>query len=87
MLLKNGGEMRNFLVGSRKRGLWLLVGASVGAALAGGVAYASIPDSGGVIHGCYLNAIGTLRVIDSPNQSCNARLETQIQWNAQSRQA
>jgi len=31
---------------------------------------ASIPDSGGVIHGCYLKGVGSLRVIDSPNQKC-----------------
>src|SRR5690349_17871113 len=33
--------------------------------LAGGVAYASIPDADGVIHGCYKTQNGQLRVIDS----------------------
>ena len=47
----------------------------------GSVAYATIPDSGGVIHGCYLKAIGSLRVIDpSAGQHCIA-VETPIQWN------
>jgi hypothetical protein len=48
----------------------------------GGVAYATIPDSGGVIHGCYLNAVGTLRVIDTgTGQHCNTTFEKTIQWN------
>jgi hypothetical protein len=47
----------------------------------GGVAYATIPDSSGAIHGCYLDKIGTLRVIDpSAGQHCTS-LETLIQWN------
>jgi hypothetical protein len=38
----------------------------VGALLvAGGIAYATIPDAGGVIHGCYQKNQGTLRVIDT----------------------
>jgi len=45
----------------------------------GGVAYATIPDSGGVIHGCY-KANGDLRVIDSPSQSC-AMNETALAWS------
>jgi hypothetical protein len=32
---------------------------------AGGVAYASIPDSSGVINGCYKSVVGQLRVIDT----------------------
>jgi hypothetical protein len=50
----------------------------------GGVAYATIPDSSGVIHGCYSNVTnGTLRylrVIDSPTQVCRSD-ETAINWN------
>ena len=49
-------------------------------AVAGGVAYATIPDSAGVIHGCYSKS-GSLRVIDpSKSQHC-AAAETPIQWN------
>ena len=33
-----------------------------------------------MIHGCYLNKIGTLRVIDPSTQHCLA-VETPIQWN------
>ena len=46
-----------------------------------GVAYATIPDSGGVIHGCYLKAVGSLRVIDpGAGQHCT-KAETPISWN------
>ena len=48
----------------------------------GGVAYSSIPDPMGVIHGCYPNAGGrTLRVIDSA-ESCLAS-ETALNWSQQ----
>jgi hypothetical protein len=66
-----------------------LVVAAVGAgALAvGGIAYASIPDSAGVIHGCYqktANGVqppGSLRVIDpGSGQSCNG-YEVPLTWN------
>jgi hypothetical protein len=54
---------------------------TVGLALAGGVAYATIPDSGGVIHACRLKGIGTLRAIDSDaGQKCSG-LETELDWN------
>lgn len=44
----------------------LLVVAGIGAGLAvSAVALATIPDSGGVIHGCYKKSGGTLRVIDN----------------------
>ena len=68
-----------------------LVGLLVGlAALAiGGIAYATIPDSGGVIHGCYTKAsstsqpVGSLRVIDTGiGQSC-ALNEVALHWNQQ----
>ncbi len=59
----------------------MLLAAIAVLAVAGSVAYATIPDSGGVIHGCYLKAIGSLRVIDpSAGQRC-AGVEKAIQWN------
>jgi type VI secretion system Hcp family effector len=42
-------------------------------------AYAMIPDSAGVIHGCYDNH-GSLRVINAPSESCK-KSETAISWN------
>jgi hypothetical protein len=43
-----------------------------------GVAYATIPDSTGVIHGCYAKN-GTLRVIDSSAKCASG--ETALNWN------
>jgi len=48
--------------------------------IVGGFAYASIPDSAGVIHACYKNSGGSLRVIDSDvGQQC-AGNETALSW-------
>lgn len=40
---------------------------------------AAIPDSAGLIHACYRNLTGALRVVDSPSQNCNF-LESPIDW-------
>lgn len=47
----------------------------------GGVAYATIPDSGGTIHGCFGNANGNLRVVESA-RDCRAN-ESALEWNRQ----
>src|SRR6266487_7160353 len=52
----------------------------VAAAVAGGVAYAAIPDSGGVIHGCYGSTTGALRVIDDTKATCGPA-EKALSWN------
>jgi hypothetical protein len=50
------------------------------AAVGGGIAYASIPDSAGVFHACVHN--GALRLIDpGKGQTCRAR-ERAVSWNA-----
>jgi hypothetical protein len=48
----------------------------------GGVAFAAIPDSAGVIHSCYANDSGLLRVYDSanPGRPCD-NTETALSWN------
>lgn len=47
----------------------------------GGIAYATIPDGGGVIHGCYQKNQGTLRVIDTgTTQTCSSS-ETPLNWS------
>ena len=46
---------------NRTTALALVIGAAA-VGVGGGVAYATIPDSGGVIHGCYLHKIGVLRL-------------------------
>src|SRR3954452_1462040 len=50
----------------------------------GGIAYAAIPDSGGVIHGCFKDN-GDLRVIDpaaAKKDACKNN-ETALTWNQQ----
>jgi hypothetical protein len=56
--------------------------AIVGIALvAGGIAYAAIPDGSGVIHGCYQKNQGTLRVIDTgTTQTCSSS-EAPLTWS------
>ena len=49
---------------------------------AAGVAFATIPDSSGVIHGCYTKSGGSLRVIDASVTSCKSG-ETELDWNVQ----
>jgi hypothetical protein len=52
-------------------------------ALTGGIAYATIPDSGGVIHGCQNSGAGGLRVIDTElGQQCLSQ-ELPLEWNQQ----
>lgn len=55
---------------------------AVGALLvAGGIAYATIPDSKGVIHACYKMNAGTLRVIDSGSAQTCSSSETLLDWS------
>ena len=65
------------LSGGRAR--WVALGVVVGALAAGGVAYAAIPDSGGVFHACYKNVGGQLRLVNSASD-CGSS-ETATQWN------
>jgi hypothetical protein len=59
--------------------------AIVGAlAVAGGIAYATIPDASGVIHGCYKKSSpnqGTLRVIDTDKAQACSNAETALDWS------
>jgi hypothetical protein len=57
-------------------------GAVVATVLAGGIAFAAIPSAGGVIHGCYQNVEGQLRVIDPDTDTCRSS-EVAIVWNEQ----
>ena len=53
-------------------------------AVAGGVAYAAIPDAGtGVYHACMLKNVGTIRIIDPERQRCSSSLEVEITFNKQ----
>ena len=62
-----------------RRKLLLLIAVAL-LALAGGIAYASIPDAAGVIHACYRTDSGAVRLIDVPDQTCLDG-EVAIQWN------
>ena len=59
-----------------------IVGVGVGVAIIGSsVAYAAIPDPGGVIHACYGTLLGNVRVVDTgANQGC-LPTENAITWN------
>ena len=60
----------------------LVLGVSTAALAVAGVVQASIPDGKGVIHGCYANKDGSLRVIDTGSGgSCDAKKETGLDWN------
>jgi hypothetical protein len=48
--------------------------------VAGGISYAQIPDSSGVIHACYAKSGGALRVIDNSVTNCKST-ETSMNWN------
>jgi len=69
----------NFLAhkGSYVLGLALasLVGGLVSAAV-----LAAIPDGSGIIHSCYKNNTGSLKVIDSSSATCSSG-ETSLNWN------
>jgi hypothetical protein len=58
----------------------VLTTVAAAALLAGGVAYATIPDANGVIHGCYQTSKGDLREIDSSSSTCKNG-ETALDWN------
>jgi hypothetical protein len=55
------------------------------AVVAGSAAFAAIPDGAGVIHGCYDNVSGSVRVFDSAGgapKGCGNK-ETALTWNQQ----
>ncbi|HEY3578214.1 MAG TPA: hypothetical protein VGK68_09530 [Gaiellaceae bacterium] len=60
----------------------LVAPAIVGALLVvGGIAYATIPDASGIIHGCYQKNQGTLRIVDTDKaQSCSSS-ESPLTWS------
>ncbi|MFY9580509.1 MAG: hypothetical protein WAQ33_14445 [Gaiellaceae bacterium] len=45
------------------------------------MAYATIPDSNGIIQGCYANKDGALRVIDPATSQTCLNKETAVTWN------
>jgi hypothetical protein len=66
--------------GRRKKAFFAITMAVVVLLLAGvGIAYATIPDSNGVIHACYQTLKGSLRVVDSTESCSNG--EAPLSWN------
>src|SRR5215467_3897974 len=56
--------------------------AAVAVAVTGGaIAYASIPDANGVIHGCYTVKGGSLRVIDTAKGQTCLTGQHSLNWN------
>ena len=53
---------------------------AVAGALTAGIVYASIPDSAGVIHGCYAKSGDAIRVIDNEVTTCKPG-ETALAWS------
>jgi hypothetical protein len=47
----------------------------------GGVAFAAIPDSNGLINACYDNTTGAVRLVDAQPGNCAKTGETGISWN------
>jgi hypothetical protein len=71
-----------------RRNALLVAAVAIVVLAAGGVAYATIPDSGNTYTACMLKNVGTVRLIDPSlgNPSLMGRctaLETQISWNQQ----
>jgi hypothetical protein len=62
----------------RSARFWIVV--AVVAAASAGAAYATIPGSDGVIHGCYAKSGGAVRVIDASVTNCKSG-ETSLNWD------
>ena len=72
----------SFTITSKKL---IAVGVAIVAVAAGSAAFAAIPDGNGVIHACYDNQSGQVRIYDSQTnlpKSCGSK-ETAITWNKQ----
>ena len=71
--------MRGFIARLSRRFVLLGAGALL---LAGGLAYAAIPDSDGTIHACLLKSLEQVRIIDAATMECRPN-ETPLSWNQQ----
>lgn len=71
------------LASHARRNLVAYVALVAALAAVGGVAYSSIPDPQGVIHGCYDNTSGAVRVIDTAGSDVCRGGETALDWNQQ----
>ena len=66
------------------RARWFALGAVLAGLMAGGIAYASIPDSNGVVHACYQKNSGSVHVIGTNptvgGGACGSN-ELALDWN------
>src|SRR5437867_1804641 len=67
--------------GVRMKRLLLVVGALVAAAVGAAIAFAAVPDTNGVIHGCYGQSNGAVRVIDPGVAACKQG-EVSLDWSS-----
>jgi hypothetical protein len=70
----------------RSKKIAVLVASAVAALALGSLAFAAIPDAGGVIHSCYKKIApnqGTLRLIDTAKSDACTNNETSLNWNQQ----
>jgi hypothetical protein len=68
-------------IGSKPWRIGVAAGVLVAVAGSTGFAVASIPDSNGVIHACYVKGVGVLRVIDTDAGQHCASFEFPVNWN------
>lgn len=78
--MRKGGAMPRNWTGSPSR--WLIVASVIALVAVGGIAYAAIPDTGGVIHGCY-DSRGDLSVVDPGAGGSCATGDTALSWSQQ----
>jgi hypothetical protein len=78
MLVFSSPIKKLFATHTRKAGTTGALAMVVVAAIS--AAYATIPDSSGVIHGCYNTKYGQLRVIDPTVSNCTPT-ETPLEWS------
>jgi hypothetical protein len=64
-----------------RRGMLIAAASIAVLAIAAGVAYATIPDASGVIHGCYAKINGQLRVINTDAGGKCVGGEMPLNWN------
>src|SRR4051812_22172147 len=65
---------------SRARARWVVPAAVVGTLAMGGVAFASMPDSGRAIDGCYDKSGGSPRGTESSRRNCD-KAQPGLNWN------
>jgi hypothetical protein len=73
--------MADFLKRVVSSRVFVAVVAGVAVAAASSIAWATIPDSSGVIHGCYQMTSGALRVIDTDVGGRCLSAEKTLNWN------